>query len=36
MFQLDTKPFQAQLNAARGELESQQARLATAEVTYGG
>ena len=35
MFQLDTKPFQAQLNAARGELESQQARLATAEVTYG-
>jgi len=35
MFQLDAKPFQAQLNAARGELESQQARLATAEVTYG-
>jgi len=35
MFQLDPKPFQAQLNAARGELESQQARLATAEVTYG-
>ena len=35
MFQLDTKPFQAQLNAARGELQSQQARFATAEVTYG-
>lgn len=35
MFQLDPKPFQAQLNAARGEFESQQARLATAEVTYG-
>jgi membrane fusion protein (multidrug efflux system) len=35
MFQLDRKPFEAQLNAARGELESQQARLATAEVTYG-
>ena len=35
MFQLDPKPFQAQLNAARGELESQQARLATAQVTYG-
>jgi membrane fusion protein (multidrug efflux system) len=35
MFQLDPKPFQAQLDAARGELESQQARLATAEVTYG-
>jgi membrane fusion protein (multidrug efflux system) len=35
MFQLDPKPFQAQLNAARGELQSQQARLATADVTYG-
>jgi membrane fusion protein (multidrug efflux system) len=35
MFQLDPKPFQAQLNAARGELESQQARYATAQVTYG-
>jgi membrane fusion protein (multidrug efflux system) len=35
MFQLDPKPFQAQLNAAKGELDSQQARLATAEVTYG-
>jgi membrane fusion protein (multidrug efflux system) len=35
MFQLDPKPFQAQLNAAQGELQSQQARLATAEVTYG-
>jgi membrane fusion protein (multidrug efflux system) len=35
MFQLDPKPFQAQLNAARGELESQQARHETAQVTYG-
>jgi len=35
MFQLDPKPFQAQLNAARGELESQQARYTTAQVTYG-
>ena len=35
MFQLDPKPFQAQLNAARGELEAQQARYATAQVTYG-
>jgi membrane fusion protein (multidrug efflux system) len=35
MFQLDPRPFQAQLNAARGELESQQARYATAQVTYG-
>jgi membrane fusion protein (multidrug efflux system) len=34
MFLLDPKPFQAQLNAARGELESQQARYATAQVTY--
>jgi membrane fusion protein, multidrug efflux system len=35
MFQLDPKPFQAQLNAARGELDSQQARYATAQLTYG-
>jgi membrane fusion protein (multidrug efflux system) len=35
MFQLDPKPFRAQLNAAKGELESQQARLATARATYG-
>ncbi|MCC7328033.1 MAG: efflux RND transporter periplasmic adaptor subunit [Burkholderiales bacterium] len=35
MFQLDTKPFIAQLNAAQGELQSQQARLSTAEATYG-
>jgi membrane fusion protein (multidrug efflux system) len=30
LFQLDPKPFQAQLDAARGELQSQQARLSTA------
>ena len=35
MFQLDTKPFVAQLNAAQGELQAQQARLVTAEATYG-
>ena len=35
MFQLDPKPFQAQFNAARGELESQQARYDTAQITYG-
>ena len=35
LFQLDPKPFQAQLEAARGELQSQQARLATAEATLG-
>ena len=35
MFVLDPKPFQAQLNAAKGELQSQQARLATAQATYG-
>ena len=34
LFVLDTKPFTAQLNAAQGELQSQQARLATAEATY--
>jgi len=31
MFELDKKPFQAQLDAARGSLQSQQARFATAE-----
>lgn len=35
MFQLDPKPFQAQLNATNGELQSQQARLATAKANYG-
>jgi membrane fusion protein, multidrug efflux system len=35
LFRLDTKPFVAQLNAAQGELASQQARLATAEANYG-
>ncbi len=34
MFKLDTKPFLAQLNAAKGELQAQQARLDTAQVTY--
>jgi membrane fusion protein (multidrug efflux system) len=32
MFELDKKPFQAQLEAARGALQSQQARFATAEA----
>lgn len=32
LFQLDPKPFQAQLDAARGELQSQQARFTTAEA----
>jgi len=35
MYVLDPKPFQAQLNAAKGELQSQQARLATAKATFG-
>ena len=35
LFVLDTKPFTAQLNAAQGELQAQQARLTTAEATYG-
>ena len=35
MFVLDPKPFQAQLNAAMGELESQQARYTTAQATFG-
>ena len=30
LFQIDPKPFEAQLEAAKGELQSQQARLATA------
>jgi len=32
LFELDPKPFQAQLDAAKGELRSQQARLATARA----
>jgi membrane fusion protein (multidrug efflux system) len=32
LFQLDPKPLQAQLDAARGELQSQQARFATAQA----
>ncbi len=35
MFVLDPKPFQAALNAAMGELESQQARYTTAQATFG-
>jgi membrane fusion protein (multidrug efflux system) len=35
MYVLDAKPFQAQVNAAKGELQSQQARLATAKATFG-
>jgi membrane fusion protein, multidrug efflux system len=33
LFQLDPKPFQAQLDAAKGELLAQQARLTTATAT---
>jgi membrane fusion protein (multidrug efflux system) len=33
LFQLDPKPFQAQLDAAKGELQAQQARLFTARAT---
>ena len=33
MFELDPKPFQAQLDAARGSLQSQQARFNTAQAT---
>jgi len=33
LFQLDPKPFKAQLDAARGELLAQQARLTTATAT---
>jgi membrane fusion protein (multidrug efflux system) len=32
LFQLDPKPFQAQLQAARGQLRAQEARLATARA----
>ncbi len=35
LFQLDPKPFRAQLDAARGELQSQQARFTTAEANLG-
>jgi membrane fusion protein (multidrug efflux system) len=35
LFQLDPKPFQAQLEAARGELQSQQARFTTAQANLG-
>ncbi len=35
LFQLDQKPFQAQLASARGELQSQQARFTTAQSTLG-
>ncbi len=35
LFQLDPKPFQAQLEAARGELQSQQARFKTADANLG-
>lgn len=33
LFQIDKKPFEAQLAAARGELSAQQARLAVAQAT---
>jgi membrane fusion protein (multidrug efflux system) len=35
LFQLDPKPFQAQLGAARGELQAQQARFTTAQANLG-
>jgi membrane fusion protein (multidrug efflux system) len=35
LFQLDPKPFMARLEAARGELQAQQARLTTAQATLG-
>lgn len=35
LFQLDTKPFEAQLQSARGALQSQQARLTNAEANLG-
>ena len=35
LFELDRKPFQAQLEAARGALQAQQARLTTAEANLG-
>ena len=35
LFQLDPKPFQAQLDSARGELQSQEARFKTAQANLG-
>jgi len=35
LFELDHKPFEAQVNAARGELQAQEARLSTAQANYG-
>jgi membrane fusion protein (multidrug efflux system) len=35
LFQLDPKPFQAQLESARGELQAQQARFSTAQANLG-
>jgi len=35
LFELDRKPFQAQVEAARGALQAQQARLTTAEANLG-
>jgi membrane fusion protein (multidrug efflux system) len=35
LFQLDPKPFQAQLEAARGELHAQEARFKTAQANLG-
>jgi membrane fusion protein (multidrug efflux system) len=35
LFQLDPKPFEAQLEAARGELQAQQARFTTAGANLG-
>ena len=35
LFQLDPKPFQAQLDAARGELQAQEARRNTAQANLG-
>ena len=35
LFQLDAKPFQAQLQAAQGELQAQEARLSTARANLG-
>ncbi len=35
LFQLDPKPFQAQLEAARGELQSQEARFKTTRANLG-
>jgi membrane fusion protein (multidrug efflux system) len=35
LFQLDPKPFEAQLEAARGEMQAQQARFTTAQANLG-